>query len=86
MFAPKKMTVLEAYAQHGSVSYGKITPTRFGRILRGDVPVGGERARVRQALMEMPGKYAFDLASELNMSYAALNQRSLDLLGEELPV
>ena len=80
-----KMTLLEAYAQHGSVSYGKLTPARFGSILLGDPPVGDERARIRQALMEMPGKYAFDLASELNLSYAALNQRSLDLLGEELP-
>ena len=80
-----QMTLLEAYAQHGSVSYGELTPVRFGSILLGDTPVGNERARVRQALMEMPGKYAFDLASELNLSYDALNQRSLDLLGEELP-
>jgi len=35
--------------------------------------------------MEMPGKYAFDLATELDLSYAALNQRCWDLLGEELP-
>lgn len=80
-----QMTLLEAYAQHGSVSYGQITAARFGSILLGDEPVGHERARVRQALLEMPGRYAFDLASELDISYTALNQRSLDLLGEELP-
>lgn len=81
-----KMTLLEAYAQHGSVSYGQITSARLRSILLGAPPIGHERARVRQAMMEMPGKYAFELAVELNISYAVLNQRCLDLLGEELPV
>lgn len=84
MFEPK-MTLLEMYAQHGSVSYGELTPARLRDILLGDAPVGHERARIRQALTELPGKYAFQLAAELNLSYGALNERALDLLGEELP-
>jgi len=84
MSAPR-MTMLETYAQHGSVSYGPLTPTRFEHILRGDSPSVHERARIRQALMEMPGNCAFELAAEIGVSYEALNKRSLELLGEELP-
>ncbi len=84
MAAPR-MTALEAYAQHGSVSYGAISPIRLKFILLGAQPEAGERPRVRQALLEMPGSYAFDLAAELGVSHRKLNERSFALLGEGLP-
>ena len=84
MFTPE-LTILETYARHGSTSYGHITPVRLEHILLGDNPDGREYSQVRQALMEMPGKCAFKLAAELGLSHEALNKRSLDILGEELP-
>ena len=79
------VTTLEAYAQHGSVSYGAISALRLKSILLGAHPETNEVPRIRQALMEMPGICAFDLAVELNISYETLNQRSLTLLGQKLP-
>ena len=86
MYATGKMTMLEAYAQHGSVSYGEINASRLREVLLGAAPVAGERASVVQALTEMPGVSAHDLAAELCMSYADLNDRALALCGRGLPV
>ena len=79
------MTVLEMYAQHGSVSYGEITAQRLQDILLGKSPAEDEIASVRQALMEMPGDAAYDLAIELGLSYQALNTRAQALCGRGLP-
>ena len=79
------MTVLEMYAQHGSVSYGEITAPRLRTILLGDDPDREELACVGQALMEMPGNMAHDLAAELGMSFEALDARAGALLGERIP-
>ena len=79
------MTVLEMYAQHGSVSYGEITAARFRDILLGAVPEEDEIARVGQALMEMPGNAAYDLAAELGISFQTLNTRAEILCGCGLP-
>ncbi len=81
----RRMTMLETYAQHGSVSYGQLTAARLRSILLGDEPTTQERVRVRQALMEMPGVGAFELANEIGISYRDLNKRCFDLLAEELP-
>lgn len=80
-----KMTILQAYALHGSVSYGDISAPRLRDILLGDQPEPSEKPRVGQALMEMPGVSAFDLAAELGMSYQALNDRAMSLCGRPLP-
>ena len=80
------MTVLEMYAQHGSVSYGEIAAHRLREILLGEVPSYAELPRVRQALMEMPGHTAHDLAKELGVSFQALNARADELCGQELPI
>jgi hypothetical protein len=79
------MNTLEAYAHHGSTSYGLISPQRLRDILFGEAPVGAELARVEQALMETPGAYAYDLAGELGLSYESLNERARKLLGRDLP-
>ena len=79
------MSVLESYAHHGSMSYGQISPSRLHEILLGDEPDSAERARVGQALLEMPGRSAFDLAAELRMTHDALNTRCLELFGHPLP-
>lgn len=46
------MTWLAVYAQHGSCSYGEISPERLREILLGDTPTSDEQASVRQALLE----------------------------------
>jgi hypothetical protein len=79
------MNTLEAYAHHGSTSYGPLAPQRLKDILFGDIPVGAELARVEQALMETPGAYAYDLAVELGITYESLNDRARKLLGRDLP-
>jgi hypothetical protein len=81
----RRMTTLEAYAQHGSVSYGEIGAARLSEILRGARPDADERASVVQALTEMPGSSAHDLAAELGMTYASLNDRAVTLCGRGLP-
>lgn len=81
----RKMTTLEAYAQHGSVSYGEISAARLSEILCGATPDADERASVVQALTEMPGSSAYDLAAELGMTYASLNDRAVSLCGRGLP-
>lgn len=85
MRAHRKMTTLEAYAQHGSVSYGEINAARLSEILCGATPDADERASVVQALTEMPGFSAYDLAVELGMTYASLNDRAVVLCGRGLP-
>jgi len=77
--------MLEMYAQHGSVSHGPIGADRLKAILLGDSPDSEEYPRVWQSLMEMPGSHAFDLASEIGVSYRYLNERTRELFGEGLP-
>ncbi len=79
------MTTLEAYAMHGSVSYGLLEADRLRDILLGSPPVPQEEPRIYQALMEMPGKCAHDLAAELGLSYQQLSARTIDLCGQGLP-
>ncbi len=85
MTRARKMTVLEAYAHHGSISYGKISAPRLKEILLGDAPNDDESPCVFQALMEMHGALAFDLAVELGISYDSLNNRALILCEQSLP-
>ena len=79
------MTVLEMYAQHGSVSYGEIAASRLREILLGEMPSYEELPCVRQALTEMPGHTAHYLAKELGVSFQTLNARAAELCGQELP-
>lgn len=79
------MTVLEMYAQHGSVSYGELSASRLRAILLGAAPAREELSRVGQALMEMPGDAAYDLAAELGVSFQALNARAEALCGRGIP-
>jgi len=83
--APGRMTMLEIYAHHGSVSHGPTGAGRLREILLGTAPVGAERSRTRQALMEMPGSDAFDLAHEIGISFRELNDRAVSLFGKEIP-
>lgn len=85
MSTRRKMTTLEAYAQHGSVSYGEIDAKRLSEILYGADLHADERASVSQALMEMPGSSAHDLAAELGMTYDSLNDRTVAICGRGLP-
>lgn len=83
------MTWLAVYAQHGSSSYGEISPARLQDILRGDAPAPGERASVRQALLEMDAltlSYppAQGLADELGMTLGQLEARCVELTGRTL--
>jgi len=75
---PRRLSVLDTYAHHGSVSHRPIIAARLREILLGDSPVGAERSRTRQALMEMPGSDAFDLAHEVGISFPELNDRKAD--------
>ena len=80
------MTEIEGYAQHGSTSYGKITPRRFSEILRGDRPSGDEKACICQALTETPesaisGEHADKLAAELGMTRVQVEARCWALCG-----
>lgn len=83
------MTVLEAYAHHGSASYGEITPARLRDILFGDAPSDGEHARIAQALLETPATGlhrdpAVELAAELGLTLDQLEARCVELTGERL--
>lgn len=85
----RNMTTLEAYAQHGSTSYGKIEPGRFAEIAKGAAPTKSEKVRVCQGLTEMPasaisGRHADQLARELGITPAALHTRCLELCECEL--
>lgn len=80
----RTMTTLEAYAQHGSTSYGKIESGRFAEIVKGATPTTSEKVRVCQGLTEIPshaisGRHADELAKELGISSAALKARCLEL-------
>lgn len=76
------MTTLEMYAQHGSCSYGKISAARLRSILHGDAPSSAERARVGQAMLETPAYLVSELAAEIGMTAAAIEQRTIALCGE----
>lgn len=80
------MTRIEAYAHHGSISYGKISPERFSDIVKGSVPTKGEKVRVCQGLTETHARSinrenADDLAVELEMTREALEARCQELCG-----
>jgi len=84
-----KITMLEAYALHGSCSYGEISPVRLKEIILGATPAARERPCVNQALLEMAaiGLYrdpAVDLASELGITLAQLEARCVELTGHKL--
>jgi hypothetical protein len=85
----RKMTRLECFAQHGSTSYGEISPDRLREILLGDDPQDGEEARVRQALLETPAtglhsNPAEELAEELCLTLAQLDDRCVELTSQTL--
>lgn len=80
------MKTLDAYAAHGSVSYGDISAARFAEIVRGDVPTTGERVSVCQGLTEMHAtsinrESADELAAELGMTRAEIEARCRELCG-----
>lgn len=84
-----RMTTLQAYAAHGSVSYGEISAERFAEIVKGDVPTTGERVSVCQGLTEMHaasinGNSADELAAELGMARADIEARCRELCGVAL--
>ena len=83
------MTTLQAYAAHGSVSYGEISPNRFAEIVRGDTPTAGEKVCVCQGLTEMHATsigrdVAGELAAEIGVTRAALDARCQQLCGVAL--
>ncbi len=82
-------TWLAAYAQHGSCSYGEISPERLREILLGDAPAPGERASVGQALLETDAVAlncapAQELADELGLMLGQLEARCVELTGRRL--
>lgn len=83
------MTRLEAYAQHGSCSYGEISPQRLREILLGDASAHNEKASVAQALLETPATELYrdpaaELADELGVTLAQLEARCIGLTGQKL--
>ncbi|TQM93618.1 hypothetical protein [Roseinatronobacter monicus] len=88
--APRpRMTTLQAYASHGSTSYGEISPGRFAEIVKGDTPTAGEKVSVCQGLTEMPTTsinrdVAGELAVEVGVTRAALDARCQQLCGGAL--
>lgn len=85
--APRpRMTTLQAYAAHGSTSYGEISAARFAEIVRGDAPTPGEKVSVCQGLAEMHATsigrdIADELAIEIGVTRAALEARCRELCG-----
>lgn len=79
--AEKRMTVLAMYAQHGSCSYGEISAERLRAILHGDAPTDAERVRFEQAMLEMPADSVPDLATEIGMTAAEIEARTMALCG-----
>ena len=77
----KRMTVLAMYAQHGSCSYGEISAARLRSILHGDTPTDAERVRFEQAMLEMPADSVPDLAAEIGMTAAEIEERTIALSG-----
>lgn len=75
------MTVLAMYAQHGSCSYGEISAERLRAILHGDTPTDAERVRFEQAMLEMPADAVSDLAAEIGMTTAEIEERTIALCG-----
>jgi hypothetical protein len=83
------MTWLAVYAQHGSCSYGEISPGRLREILLGDAPAPDERASVGQALLETDAVAlncapAQKLADELGLTLVRLEARCVALTGRRL--
>ncbi len=81
---PRKMSILEAYAHHGSISYGVITAERLGAVLLGSEPTEAEIPCIRQALLESSIDAACDLAVEMGIPFQDLEARARELCGEEL--
>lgn len=82
----RRMTTLQAFAAHGSVSYGEISAERFAEIVQGDTPTTGERVSVCQGLTEMHASSinrdsADELAAELGMTRSAVEARCRELCG-----
>lgn len=82
----RRMTTLQAYAGHGSTSYGEISADRFAEIVRGDTPTKEEQVSVCQGLTEMHTNsigrdVAGELAVELGMTRTALETRCRELCG-----
>ena len=82
----RRMSTVEAYALHASISYGQIDPARFAEIVTGDPPSKSEKTRVCQSLTEMhadaiSGADAVALADELGITRKALEARCQQLCG-----
>lgn len=88
--APRpRMTTLQAFAAHGSVSYDEISPERFAQIVMGDAPTPGEKVSVCQGLTEMHATsinrdVAGELSAEIGVTRAALGARCQQLCGVAL--
>lgn len=85
----RRMTTLQAYAAHGSVSYGEISVERFAEIMKGAAPTTGEKVRLCQGLTEMHAASinrlsADELAAELGLTRAAVDARCYELCGVAL--
>lgn len=77
-----RMTTLQAYAAHGSVSYGEISAERFAEIVRGDSPTQDEKVSVCQGLTEMhAASINQNTANELAVEREALEARCQELCG-----
>lgn len=82
----RRMTTLQAYAAHSSVSYGEISVERFAEIMKGNPPTTGEKVRVCQGLTEMHAASinrdsADELAAELGLTRSAVEARCRELCG-----
>lgn len=85
----RRMTTLQAYAAHGSVSYDEISAKRFAEILKGGTPTTGEKVSVCQGLTEMPTpsinrESADELAAEVGITRATLEARCHELCGVKM--
>jgi len=76
------MNVLEAFALHGSTSYGTLSPCRLQRILEGEAPTDAELPRVYQAVMEMPYGCLLQLSRHTGISCEAIAERMEDIYRE----
>jgi hypothetical protein len=78
-----KKSALEIAAVCGSTSYGDspLAPARLEAILRGATPVRPEFAQVHQALSETSVALLRDLAEDIDLPWADLTRRCLELFG-----
>ena len=80
------MTTVQAYAAHGSVSYGEISAERFAEIVKGDVSTTNKRVSVCQGLTEMRASSinrdsTDEVAAEIGITRADIEARCREPCG-----